>query len=363
MIIGIIGLPNAGKTTLFNTLTGGEVETASFSTGRFEVHQASVDVPDPRVDELTALFQPRKTTRARVEYEDIGGLAKGIGEGGLSGELLGAISQSDALLHVVRAFESDDVPHPEGSVDAARDIGLLDTELLLSDLVIVERRLERLADNLRKRRQGPERELELAEQALLDRLLAGLGEEVPVRDMTLDAEERKLLRGFQLLTAKPLLVVLNAGDDKTGSSPEDLGVRYEHESSACLVISGRLEMELAQLDPDDRTMMMEEYGVVEPGLHRVIRESYRLLGQMSFFTVGEDEVRAWTVDNDATAVEAAGAIHTDLSRGFIRADVVGYDDLVTAGSMAAARKAGTARVEGRDYAVVDGDIMHVRFNI
>jgi GTP-binding protein YchF len=366
MIIGIVGLPNSGKTTIFNALTGGEVETAAYSTGRFEIHRATVEVPDPRVDTLHELYKPRKTTRARVEYQDIGGMAKGIGDGGLSGELLGAISQSDALLHVVRSFEDEDVVHPEGDVNPARDVALLDTELLLSDLVIVERRLERLSDTLRKNRSGPERDRDLAEQVLLQKVLAALESETPVRDLELSAAEIKTLRGFQLLTAKPILLVLNTNESEAAPAAAAAAVQalsYDHAHTVVLAIAGGLEMELAQLDAEDREMMMGEYGISEPGLNRVIRESYTLLGLMSFFTVGEDEVRAWTVTDDARAVDAAGAIHTDLARGFIRADVVAYADLIAAGSEVEARKAGTARVEGRDYPVVDGDILHVRFNV
>jgi GTP-binding protein YchF len=361
MLIGIVGLPNSGKTTVFNALTRGTVETASFSTGGFSVHRSVVDVPDPRVDRLSAMFKPRRTIYARVEYKDIGGLAKGISAGGLTGELLGAVSQTDALLHVVRAFEDPDVPHPEERLDPARDVALLDAELLLSDQIIVEKRLERLADQLRRPGGGPERSANEAEQALLGRVLAALEAETPVRDLALSAEEDKALRGFQLLTAKPLLIVLNTGESAgAGQAPE---LAYDHARSAVAAVQGKIEAELAVMEAGDRSELMAAFGVDEPSLNRVIRLSYQLLGLQSFFTVGEDEVRAWTVPVGASAVVAAGTIHTDLARGFIRAEVVHYDDLVAAGSLAEAKKLGKLRLEGRDYVVQDGDVLNIRFNV
>ena len=361
MLIGIVGLPNSSKTTVFNALTGGQVETAAFSTGGFTVHRAVVDVPDPRVDTLSALFKPKKTIYARVEYKDIGGLAKGISEGGLTGEILGAVSQTDALLHVVRAFEDPDVPHPEVTVDPARDVAILDAEFLLSDLIIVEKRLERLADQLRRPGGGPERAANEAEQALLVRIHSVLEAETPVRDVDLTPDEDKALRGFQLLTAKPLLIVLNTGDLDV-AEPSSL-LTYPHRRSAVATIRGRLEAELAQLDGADQAELMVAYGISEPGLNRVIRLSYQLLGLQSFFTVGEDEVRAWTVPVGAPAVEAAGAIHSDLARGFIRSEVIHYDDMVAAGSMVEVKKQGHLHLEGKDYPVRDGDILNIRFNV
>jgi hypothetical protein len=361
MQIGIVGLPNSSKTTVFNALTRGHVETAAFSTGGFTVHRAVVEVPDRRVDTLSAMFKPKKTIYARVEYKDIGGLAKGISDGGLSGELLGAVAQTDALLHVVRAFEDPDVPHPEETVNPVRDVAILDAEFLLSDLVIVEKRLERLADQLRRPGGGPERAANEVELALLQRVQAALEVETPVRDVDLSAEEQRLLRGFQFLSAKPLLMVLNTGDAEVPDAATLLS--YPHRHSDVATIRGRLEAELAQLDETDRDELMAVYGVTEPGLNRVIRLSYALLGLQSFFTVGEDEVRAWTVAVGASAVEAAGTIHSDLARGFIRAEVIHCDELLAAGSMAEAKKLGKLRLEGRDYVVRDGDILNIRFNV
>lgn len=361
MLIGIVGLPNSSKTTVFNALTRARVETEAFSSGQFEIHQAVVEVPDPRLDTLAEIFKPKKLTRARVEYKDIGGLAKGISEGGLSGEILGAVSQNDALLHVVRAFEDANVLHPEDTVDPKRDVAILDAEFILSDLVIVERRLERLVDQLKKSAKGAERERLFVEQALLERVKPALEDEVPIRDLGLAADENKVLRGYQFLTAKPMLIVLNTGDDDVPDASTLLS--YPHAESAVSTIRGRLEMELAQLDEADRAEYMAEYGVAELGMDRVIRLSYQLLGLHSFLTAGEAEVRAWTIPVGATALEAAGAIHSDLARGFIRAEVTAYPDLVAARSFAEAKKLGKLRLEGRDYIVQDGDVITVRFNV
>lgn len=362
MLIGIVGLPNSSKTTIFNALTRGHAETAVFGGSRVQVERASVEVPDPRVDRLAEMFRPKKTTRARVEYQDIAGLTKGIDRAGMSGELASAISQNDALLHVVRAFEDDEVPHPEGSVDPARDIAQVDSEFLLSDLVKVERRLEKLEDSLKRPGKGAERDEWMREQALLTRLHEVLEQEIPLRALELEPDEMRRLRGYQFLSAKPLLIVLNTGDDDV-PDPSTI-LTYDHPRSLVLTLRGQLEMELAQLDDEaDRAMLLEEFGIAEPGLDRVLRASYDLLGLQVFFTVGDDEVRAWTIPTGATAVEAAGAIHSDLQRGFIRAEVTPFDDLVAAGSIAASKSAGTTRTEGRDYVVKDGDVLNIRFNI
>jgi len=362
MQIGIIGLPNSTKTTIFNALTRSQVETAAYSTGRVETNTATVRVPDPRIDRLSAMFKPHKTTWAQIQYNDIAGLRVGIGrEGGLSGPLMNAVSQNDAFLHVVRAFQDEDVPHPIGSVDPVRDLAAMDFELLFSDLMIVERSLERLAERLSKKKAYLERPADEAMSELLLRLKAALEQEVPVRDLDLSSDVQIAIRGYQFLTAKPVLVVLNVGE-RGSDRPEDY-LDYKHRRSEVICLRGGLEMEIAQLDPDEAPLFLAEYGIDEPGLHRMIRHSYRLLGLHSFFTVGEDEVRSWTIPVGATAVDAAGAIHSDLARGFIRAEVVHYDDLIAAGSLDAARKQGTVRLQGRDYVVKDGDILNIRFNV
>ncbi|MCL4488149.1 MAG: redox-regulated ATPase YchF [Chloroflexi bacterium] len=363
MQIGIIGLPNSGKTTIFNALTRGQIETAAYSSGKLEVHTAVVDVPDPRVETLAPMFNPRKVTRAQVQYNDIAGLARGIGEkGGLDGNLLNQIVQNDALLHVVRVFDDPLVPHIEETVDPARDLEILDTELILSDLGVVERRRERLQTTLAKRGGTPaEREASAREGAILERLQAQLEKGQPLRDLDLAEDEIRLLKSLALVTLKPQLVVLNTGE-RPGTESEKT-IRYDHKKTMLVALQGKLEMELAQMPAEDARDFLAEYGIEEPSLARMIRLSYSLLGVQSFFTVGEDEVRAWTIPVGATAVDAAAAIHTDLARGFIRAEVISYADLIASGDMAEARRRGLLRLEGKDYIVQDGDILTIRFNI
>jgi GTP-binding protein YchF len=362
MRIAIIGLPNSTKTTIFNALTEGQQETSAYSSGVLSVHSATVDVPDPRVDRLSAMFRPRKTTYAQVTYSDIAGLDRGVSKGGLSGPLLTVLSQSDALLHVVRAFEDPDVPHSEGKIDPRRDIGIVDDELLISDMILVERRIERLQNQLKRGSDKAARAANEAELSLFQRLHAQLEQESPLRDLDLSPVETKTLRTYGLLTLKPVLLVLNIGDEPPGSVTGRLA-EYRHKHTAMVELNGRLEMELSQMPDEEAAQFLPEYGIQEPALKRAIRLSYALLGLQSFFTVGEDEVRAWTVRVGATSVEAAGVIHTDLARGFIRAEVVGYQDLVDAGSLPSARSRGLLRLEGKDYIVQDGDIMNIRFNV
>ncbi|MBI5301488.1 MAG: redox-regulated ATPase YchF [Chloroflexi bacterium] len=363
MQIGIIGLPNAGKTTIFNALTRGQIETAAFSSGKLEVHTAMVDVPDPRVGVLSKMFNPRKTIYAQVQYNDIGGLSRGIGEkGGIDGVLLNHIVQNDALLHVVRAFEDENVPHIEETIDPARDLDILDTELILSDLAMVERRLERIHAQLTKRGGTPaERDAMLKEQAVLARFQPQLEAGKPLRDLELSDDDLRVTRNLALVTLKPMLVVFNTGD-RAVSDPTTIA-KYAHKKTMLATLQGKLEMELAQMSPDDAAEFLKEYGIAEPGLSRVIRLSYQLLGLHAFFTVGEDEVRAWTIRVGANAVDAAGTIHTDLARGFIRAEVISYADMLTSGDMVEARKHGRLRLEGKEYVVKDGDILSIRFNV
>ena len=354
MRLGIIGLPQSGKTTIFNALTRGN-QPLTMSGGRFEVHTAVVDVPDPRVDVLSAMFKPRRTIYAKVTYADIAGL-EGRGSGDISGPLLNQLSQMDGFVHVVRCFDDPNVPHPLGSVDPIRDVEAMDAEFLLNDLIAVERKLERLEEEWKK--SARDRAQIERERALFQRLHEALSAEIPLRDVDLTSDEEKMLAGFGFLSRKPLLILFNLAE---GQEPPQY--EYPHKRSAVTSIMGELEMEIAQLPPEDAAVFLQEYGIEEPGLNRVIRLSYDLLGLISFFTVGEDEVRAWTVRRGATAPEAAGVIHTDLQKGFIRAEVVSYDDLVKLGSMSAARAAGKLRLEGKNYIVQDGDILHIRFNV
>ncbi len=364
MQIGIVGLPNSGKTTIFNALTRGEAETTAYASGTMEVHTAVVDVPDERVDKLSEIFRPRRTIYAKVQYNDIGGVTKGIGSsGGMSGQLLNRMSQNDALLLVIRAFENELVPHPEGSVDPVRDVEIVQTEFLLSDMSLMDNRLKRIEERLKKGGDPKERAAYREEKELLLRLQAVLEEEKPLRGIELSPEEEKILRAFGLLTLKPLLIVVNAGDEGY-DLPDELAALNDQPETAVMVLQGKVEMELSQMDPDEAAEFLDAFGIEEPGLNRVIKKSYELLGLQSFFTVGEDEVRAWTVRKGATALEAAAAIHTDLARGFIRAEVVHYEDLMACdGSMAEARKRGLLRLEGKEYVVQDGDIVHIRFNV
>ncbi|MCI0397991.1 MAG: redox-regulated ATPase YchF [Chloroflexi bacterium] len=358
MKLGIIGLPGSGKTTIFNALTRGNAPTGQSMGGRFDVLTAVVDVPDKRVDVLSDLFRPQKTTYAKVTYTDVAGLQKGMGEsGGMSGPILNHLAGLDGFVHVVRAFADENVPHLEGSVDPARDLAILDTEFLLNDLLAVEGKLERLREGLAKGAFKNKAAAEV-ELALFEQLHGTLAGERPLRELALDEESLKSLRGYGLLTLKPVLVVANIGDDQA-----EVALEYPYRHSLVANLRGKLEMELAQLSGDDLALFMEEYHVAELGLDRVIHLSYELMGLLSFFTVGEDEVRAWTVQRGATALDAAATIHTDLARGFIRAEVIPVDQLVALGGLAEARAAGKLRLEGKTYLVQDGDIIHIKFNI
>jgi GTP-binding protein YchF len=354
MRLGIIGLPQTGKTTIFNALTRGD-QPVTTSGGRFEVHTGVVDVPDERVDRLSAMFKPKKTIYAKVTYADIAGLEGG--KAAISGALLNQLSQMDGLLQVVRCFDDPSVPHPAITIDPHRDIATMDAELLINDLIAVERKLERLTEE-RKKGGGRDKVVVEREIALFTRFQEALSQEIPLREIEITPEEEKALSGFGFLTRKPLLLLLNLAE---GQQIPAIDTVRPHVGQVAL--QGKLEMDIAQLPPEDADLFMAEYGIAELGLKRVISLSYDLLGQQSFFTVGEDEVRAWTVNRGATALEAAGAIHTDLMKGFIRAEVVTYQDLVTLGSLAEARSKGKLRLEGKEYIVQDGEIVHIRFNL
>jgi hypothetical protein len=352
MKLGIIGLPQSGKTTIFNAITKGDAPTTA-SAGRFEVHTAVVDVPDERVTKLSGMFNPKKTIYAKVTYADIAGLEAGSAKSGISGQLLNELSQMDGFILVVRAFESDLVMHPSGTVDAKRDVDSMLGELLLNDLVAVERKVEKLADE--KKKGGTDKALNERQTVLFNRLLEALNESIPLRNLEYSLEEERELSSFGLLTRKPVLVVFNMGESQ--SAPEmELDV-------PSVALMGKLEMELAQLPAEDAAMFMEEYGIKELSLNKMISLSYELLKVQSFFTVGEDEVRAWETKIGATAQESAGEIHTDLSRGFVRAEVVAYEDLISLGSMVEAKSKGKFRLEGKEYIVKDGDIVHIRSSL
>jgi GTP-binding protein YchF len=359
MRLGIIGLPQSGKTTIFNALTGHDLPTGFGAGGQMEVHTAIVPVPDSRVQYLSNLYHPKKITHATVTYKDIGGLDSGMGEGGLSGQLRNEMQQVDGFVHIIRVFENDEVPHPQDSIDPQRDMEIMDGEFLLLDLIAVERRLEKLKGEWTKK-PDMRREIE-HETALLEKMQAQLESDRPLREMNLSIDDVKLVSGYGLMTLKPMLIVLNCGD--TAPDPASLLQTDAHSPAHMISLQGQIEAEIAQLDDDDRELFLEEYDIEEPSASRVIRLSYDLMGIQSFFTVGEDEVRAWSVPIGAPAVAAAGVIHSDLARGFIRAEVTAYNDLVELGDMRAVKAAGKQRLEGKTYTVQDGDIMSIRFNV
>jgi GTP-binding protein YchF len=357
MKIGLIGLPKSGKTSLFNLLTGATVATSSFGTARGEMHAGVARVPDARVERLTAMFKPKKTTYATFEVVDLAGIAKGEREGLEAKEFRNA----DALLHVVRAF-----PDAAGTAaDPAGDIDDLETELILADLEVVERRLERLEAQIKKKRT----DADVHEQAVLQKVKPLLEAERPIRAMGLADDEARALRGFTFLSQKPILHCLNLSEKEIARGTtlaESFGLQAVAQRPATRLgwVSAVIESEVAQLAGPEQAAFLADLGLTEPAIGRVLQDCYALLGLISFFTVGEDEVRAWSIPRATRAQDAAGAIHSDIARGFIRAEVVGYDDLLAAdGSMATARERGRFRLEGKDYAVQDGEICHFRFTV
>lgn len=356
MRLGIIGLPNSGKTTIFNALTGQQLETSAVTSGKVEVSTAVVNVPDDRLDQLAKMYDPKKLTYATVTFSDFGGVDKGFSEGGLSGQLKNEMAQVDGLVHVVRAFEDDSVPHPYVDIDPQRDLEMLEGEFILSDLVAIEKRMERLREELRRAKKTDHDKIN-EETALLERLKSALENETPLRDVELSPEEEKSLRGFGFFSQKPVVVVLNTGENAQSAANF---APQQHQNTRTLSLQGKIEAEIAQLSDEDKTLFLAEYGIEEPSYKRLIRSSYELLHVQSFFTVGKDEVRAWTIGVGATAPEAAGAIHTDLQTGFVKAEVMRYEDLIQLGSEQAMKEAGKTRLEGKSYIVQDGDILHIR---
>ena len=366
MQIAIVGLAGSGKTTVFNTLTRGHAETGGY--GGVTLNVGVVKVPDPRLDALAAIFNPRKIVHADVTYVDMPAPPPSteghVGTEELPADHLARLRDSDALLHVVRAFQDPANPHPDGSVDPGRDIERLDLEFLLADLAMTERRLERLQGSGRHGTPA-EREAAEREEVVLRRIHEGLQAGSPIRDLPLDPDEEKGIRGFRFLTQKPVPILLNVGESQIADAPaliERVAAGYDHRHVLVEALSARIEMELGELEPSEAAAFMEELGIAESGLDRVIALSYRLLGLISFLTAGPDEVRAWPVTGGATAVDAAGAIHTDLAKGFIRAETVAYEDLLKLGTMAEARKHGRLRSEGRTYRVQDGDVIEILFS-
>jgi GTP-binding protein YchF len=355
---GLIGFPSAGKTALFQLLTS--ARDAPRTGGKSEANVGVSRVPDVRLDKLTSLFNPKKHTPATVEFADIAGMG-GAKTGAAALLDVAAFRNADALLHVVRMFRDPTVPHPSGSVDPARDVRLMEDELILADLGVVERRLERLERDLKK---GNTQELQ-KEKEILGRCRAALEDGKALRAMELSGDDAKRLRGFQFLSAKPLLLVLNLDEEDLprAENAVELAGLAEFLSGAAtraVPICAKIELEIAQLDPADAESFMVDLGLKESGLDRVIRASYELLGYISFFTVGEDENRAWSIPRHTPAQLAAGEIHSDIQRGFIRAEVVRYEHLLARGTLAACREHGELRLEGKEYIVQDGDVINFR---
>jgi GTP-binding protein YchF len=366
MQIAIVGLAGAGKTTVFNTLTRGHAETGGY--GGLQLNVGVVKVPDERLDRLAEIFKPRKVVQADVTYVDLPAPPPSteghVGTEELPAEHLARLRDSDALLHVVRAWDDAAHPHPDGSVDPRRDLERLDLEFILADLAMTDRRLERLRTSGRHG-SAAEREANEREEVILAGLKEALGAGTPIRDVPLEADDEKAIRGFRFLTQKPVLVLLNVGEADLPRAAElasAIGAEYRHEKALVDALSAKIEMELGELEPDEAAVFMAELGIAESSLDRVIGLSYRLLGLVSFLTAGPDEVRAWPIPDGSTAVDAAGTIHTDLAKGFIRAETVAYEDLLQLGSMADARKAGKLRSEGKTYRVRDGDVIEVLFS-
>ncbi len=363
--IGIIGLPKSGRTTVFNALTGSRADTQGYN--QVKVPNIGIaKVPDKRLRELDTIFHARKIIPAEVKYVDIGASLKEIvADKGLSGPVLAELSKVDALIIVVRAFQDESMPHASGSIDIARDIADMDMELAFSDLALLEKRLERIDISLKSAKAG-ERPPILREKELLGKIKADLEKDIPFRDQKLSEDEIRALSGYQFLTEKPLLVVINIGEEQL-SGAEAMGKEYGECLSGpkrrVVALAGKLEMELAQLDEKGAAELREAYDLKESGLERAIRLSFDLLGMISFFTVGPDEVRAWPIRRGTPAVKAAGKIHSDLERGFIRAEVISNTDLLACHGYTEAKKKGLVRLEGKNYIVQDGDVIEVLFNV
>ncbi|MFG6146783.1 redox-regulated ATPase YchF [Halobacillus sp. B23F22_1] len=360
---GIVGLPNVGKSTLFNAITQAGALSANYPFATIDPNVGIVEVPDARLQKLTELVNPKKTVPTAFEFTDIAGIVKGASKGeGLGNQFLSHIRQVDAICHVVRAFEDENITHVSGQVDPISDIETINLELILADLETVSKRIDRVAKMARQKDKDA-----VAEYAVLEKIKEALENETPARAVEFSDDQQKIVKGLHLLTSKPILYAANVSEEEIGAEDNERVKQIRefaaNENAEVIVVCAKIEAEIAELDGEEKQEFLEDLGIAESGLDQLIKATYNLLGLATYFTAGEQEVRAWTFKEGMTAPQCAGIIHTDFERGFIRAETVSYSELVDAGSMAVAKERGRVRLEGKDYLVKDGDVIHFRFNV